>query len=146
MFRFGQAHVVDEHGRSFGGRSRDPALLALGNAAVGLPAPSTPGCKAPPTPFTALQQSSRITFLILSLATPTKGRELGNQKEEEWSQQEAVFHQSQRRSWPRGSGDTTVTNEMVVMSPLPIEGTRSWSIVVSLMVCSLTAVLSSYGP
>ena len=71
MFRFGQAHVVDEHGRSFGGRSRDPALLALGIGPSGWasnPAPSTPGCKAPLTPFTALQQSSRMTFLILSHA------------------------------------------------------------------------------
>ena len=126
MFRFRQAHGVDEHGRSFVQRGGNLGLPALGNDPSSLPlgseVSSSANSKAPPTPFTAF----------------------ADQSENDMFPPEAESLQSRRKSWQNGFGSTTVINEMVMMLPQPIEATSSWLILVSLMVCVLTATLTSY--
>ena len=60
MFRFHQAHVVDERGESFGQRGSNPGLPVLGDDPGSLPSgsevSSSAKSKAPPTPFSAFAQ------------------------------------------------------------------------------------------
>ena len=85
-----------------------------------------------------------VVILILTMAVPVRASESGDQTEEDTFPPEAGFPQSRRKSWQNGFGSTTVINEMVMMLPQPIEATSSWLILVSLMVCVLTATLTSY--
>ena len=84
-----------------------------------------------------------LIFLILSSVVPVATRSLESRSDEDMSPELAVYHQSQRRSWRSGSGDTTLINEMVMISPPQTEGTKTWLILVLLMVCALTVVLTS---
>ena len=85
-----------------------------------------------------------VMILILTMAVPVRASESGDQNEEDTFLPEAGYLQSRRKSWQNGFGRTTVINEMVMMLPQPIEATSSWLILVSLMVCVLTAMLTSY--
>ena len=85
-----------------------------------------------------------VVILILTIAVPVRASESGDQNEEDTFPPEAGYLQSRRKSWQNGFGSTTVINEMVMMLPQPIEATSSWLILVSLMVCVLTAMLTSY--
>ena len=85
-----------------------------------------------------------VVILILTMAVPVRASEFGDQNEDDTFLPEAEYLQSQRKSWRNGFGSTTVINEMVMMLPQPIEATSSWLILVSLMVCVLTTVLTSY--
>ena len=85
-----------------------------------------------------------VVILILTMTVPVRASESGDQNEEDTFPPEAGYFQSRRKSWQNGFGSTTVINEMVMMLPQPIEATSSWLILVSLMVCVLTAMLTSY--
>ena len=85
-----------------------------------------------------------VVILILTMTVPVRASESGDQNEDDTFLPEAGYLQSRRKSWRNGFGNTTVINEMVMMLPQPIEATSSWLILVSLMVCVLTAMLTGY--
>ena len=85
-----------------------------------------------------------VVILILTMAVPVRASESGDQNEDDTFLPGAGYLQSRRKSWQNGLGSTTVINEMVMMLPQPIEATSSWLILVSLMVCVLTAMLTRY--
>ena len=85
-----------------------------------------------------------VVILILTMTVPVRASASGDQNEDDTFLPEAGYLQSRRKSWQNGFGSTTVINEMVMMLPQPIEATSSWLILVLLMVCVLTAMLTSY--
>ena len=97
--------------------------------------------RLPFQPFSGVPNG--LIFLILNLAVPVATRNLESRSDDDMSPEQAVYHQSQRRSWRSGSGDTTLISEMVMISQPPTEGTKTWLILVSLVVCLLTVVLTS---
>ena len=129
MFRFHQAHGVDERGRSFGQRGGNPGLPALGDGPGSLPrgseVSSCANSKAPPTPFSAFAQCRDLdsddgsSSESLRVRRPKRRRHVSARSR---------LSSDRGNSWQNGFGSTTVINEMVMMLPQPIEATSGWLI------------------
>ena len=106
MFRFHQAHGVDEHGRSFGQRGGNPGLPALGVMALAVCLSDLKFLR----PLT--QKHLRLPFrpllsvviLILMMVVPVKASESDDQSENDMFPPEAESLQSRRKSWRNGFG------------------------------------------